>query len=77
MFLCVVNRSFTWYQGIIRKNMAVVQSLFFGAIAAAMFGISLVSGGVGVNPFPTESIGQCYFPWPRYVLVAPMRERPP
>ena len=42
--LCAVNRSFTWYRSFIRKNLAVIQSLFFGAIAAAVFGISLVSG---------------------------------
>ena len=41
---CVVNRSFAYYKGIIRKNIAVIQTFFFGAIAVSMFGISLVSG---------------------------------
>ncbi|XP_076450495.1 lipase maturation factor 2-like isoform X1 [Babylonia areolata] len=40
--LQAVIRSFTMYKGVLRKNAALVQTLVFGAIAAGMFGISLV-----------------------------------
>ncbi|XP_070200054.1 lipase maturation factor 2-like isoform X2 [Littorina saxatilis] len=44
--LLALVRSFTESRGIIKKNIAVIQSLFFGALAVAMFGISLVDHSV-------------------------------
>ncbi|KAK7486421.1 hypothetical protein BaRGS_00022345 [Batillaria attramentaria] len=35
-------RSFTWYKSFLRRNWSVVQSLFFAAVAATMFSLSLV-----------------------------------